>query len=80
VGLFAIQSAFIMGAAQVIAIDHYPRRLELAAEFGAKTLNFHDVKVRATLTEMTGGRGPDSVIDAVGMEAHGYTPTTSWIS
>jgi threonine dehydrogenase-like Zn-dependent dehydrogenase len=74
VGLFAIQSAFIMGAAQVIAIDHYPRRLELAARFGAKTLNFHDVKVRATLTEMTGGRGPDSVIDAVGMEAHGYTP------
>jgi threonine dehydrogenase-like Zn-dependent dehydrogenase len=74
VGLFAVQSAFLMGAAQVIAIDHYPKRLELAQRFGAKTLNFHEVKVRETLTEMTGGRGPDSVIDAVGMEAHGFSP------
>ena len=74
VGLFACQSAFLMGAAQVIVIDHYPHRLELAARFGARTLNFHEVKVRAALTEMTGGRGPDSVIDAVGMEAHGFTP------
>lgn len=74
VGLFACQSAFIMGAAQVIVIDHYPHRLELAAKFGAKTLNFHEVKVRETLTEMTGGRGPDSCIDAVGMESHGFSP------
>ncbi len=74
VGLFAVQSAFLMGAAEVIAIDHYPHRLELAARFGAKTLNFHEVKVREALTEMTGGRGPDSVIDAVGMEAHGFSP------
>jgi threonine dehydrogenase-like Zn-dependent dehydrogenase len=74
VGLFAVQSAFLMGAAQVICIDHYPNRLALAAKFGAITLNFHEVKVRERLTELTGGRGPDSVIDAVGMEAHGYSP------
>lgn len=73
VGLFAIQSAFLMGAHRVIAIDHYPRRLELARSMGAEILNFHDVKVREALMEMTGGIGPDAVIDAVGMESHGFT-------
>lgn len=71
VGLFAIQSAFLMGAARVIAIDHFPRRLELAAKFGAETLNFNDTKVYDALMEMTGGIGPDAVIDSVGLEAHG---------
>ncbi|MDP8916780.1 MAG: glutathione-dependent formaldehyde dehydrogenase [Pseudomonadota bacterium] len=74
VGLFAVQSAFLMGAAQVVAIDHFPRRLELAARFGAVTLNYHDHPVRQTLLELTAGRGPDSCIDAVGMEAHGFSP------
>lgn len=72
VGLFAVQSAIIMGAAQVIAIDHHPHRLELAARFGAKTINFEETHVREALMEMTAGVGPDAVIDAVGMEAHGF--------
>jgi threonine dehydrogenase-like Zn-dependent dehydrogenase len=72
VGQFAIQSAFIMGAHRVIAIDHHPHRLELARSMGAETLNYHDVKVREALTEMTGGIGPDAAIDAVGMESHGF--------
>ncbi|MGN6489846.1 MAG: zinc-dependent alcohol dehydrogenase [Devosia sp.] len=72
VGLFAVQSAFIMGAAQVIAIDHHPRRLELAARFGAQMVNFEETNVVEALTEMTGGLGPDAVIDAVGTESHGF--------
>jgi len=72
VGLFAIQSAVIMGAAQVIAIDHHPHRLELAAGFGAKIINYEETHVREALMEMTAGIGPDAVIDAVGMEAHGF--------
>ncbi|RYF95074.1 MAG: glutathione-dependent formaldehyde dehydrogenase [Caulobacteraceae bacterium] len=74
VGLFAIQSAFLQGAHRVIAIDHYPGRLALAAGMGAEILNYHDVKVREALMEMTGGIGPDACIDAVGLEAHGFTP------
>lgn len=74
VGLFAIQSALHMGAGQVIAIDHYPRRLELARSLGAKVINFKEVHVGEALMEMTGGIGPDAVIDAVGMESHGFSP------
>lgn len=73
VGLFAIQSAMIMGAEKIIAIDHYPNRLALARQFGAQTLNYDDVNVLEAIDEITGGRGPDSCIDAVGMEAHGMT-------
>jgi threonine dehydrogenase-like Zn-dependent dehydrogenase len=72
VGLFAIQSAIAMGAAQVIAIDHYPHRLELARGLGAATINYHASDVREALMEMSGGIGVDAVIDAVGMEAHGF--------
>jgi threonine dehydrogenase-like Zn-dependent dehydrogenase len=72
VGLFAIQSALIMGAARVIAIDHYPRRLELAASLGARTIDYKTASVLEALREMTGGIGPDAVIDAVGMESHGF--------
>jgi threonine dehydrogenase-like Zn-dependent dehydrogenase len=74
VGLFAIKSALLLGAERVIAIDHFPGRLKLASEAGAEVLNYREVKVRDTLTEMTGGRGPDSCIDAVGMESHGFSP------
>lgn len=74
VGLFAIQSALIMGAAQVIAIDHYPHRLELARKLGAKTVNYRNTRVYEALMEMTGGIGPDAVIDAVGLESHGFAP------
>jgi threonine dehydrogenase-like Zn-dependent dehydrogenase len=72
VGLFAIQSALVMGAAQVIAIDHYPHRLELARQLGAKIINFRETSVNEALMEMSGGIGVDAVIDAVGMEAHGF--------
>ncbi|HEY0044451.1 MAG TPA: zinc-dependent alcohol dehydrogenase [Allosphingosinicella sp.] len=71
VGLFAIQSALVMGAHRVIAIDHYPRRLELAKQMGAEVLDFTEVDVREALWEMTGGIGPDACIDCVGMESHG---------
>jgi threonine dehydrogenase-like Zn-dependent dehydrogenase len=71
VGLFAVQSALLMGAAQVIAIDHYPHRLELARGLGAEVIDFEQTKVLEALMEMTGGIGPDAVIDAVGMESHG---------
>lgn len=74
VGLFAVQSAVLMGAAQVICIDHHPNRLALAQKFGAKIINFEETHVREALMEMTGGIGPDAVIDAVGMEAHGFSP------
>lgn len=73
VGLFAIQSALLMGAQQVIAIDHHPRRLELAAQLGASIIDFKQSHVREALMEMTAGIGPDAVIDAVGMEAHGFS-------
>jgi threonine dehydrogenase-like Zn-dependent dehydrogenase len=72
VGLFAVQSAFLLGAARVIAIDHHPRRLELARGLGAEAIDFEQTSVLEALTEMTGGIGPDAVIDAVGMEAHGF--------
>lgn len=72
VGLFAIQSALAMGAARVIAIDHYPHRLELARKLGAQVINFRESDVREALMEMSGGIGVDAVIDAVGMEAHGF--------
>lgn len=71
VGLFAVQSAFLLGAARVIAIDHFPRRLELARRFGAETINFEESQTYEALMEMTGGLGPDACIDAVGLESHG---------
>ncbi len=71
VGLFAVQSAFLMGAERVIAIDHFPQRLELAKKFGAETLNFEETRTSEALRTMTGGIGPDAVIDCVGLEAHG---------
>ena len=74
VGLFAVQSAILMGADQVIAIDHYPHRLDLARQLGAKVIDNRHTDVLEALTEMTGGIGPDAVIDAVGMEAHGFAP------
>lgn len=73
VGLFAIQSALYMGAHRVIAIDHYPHRLELAATLGAEVLDYEQTDILEALLEMTGGIGPDAVIDAVGMESHGFS-------
>ena len=72
VGLFAIKSAYLLGAEKVIAIDRYAERLQMAADYaGAVPLNYEEVEVGVALRDMTGGRGPDSCIDAVGMEAHG---------
>ena len=72
VGQFAIQSCWMFGAGRVIAIDRVPERLELARLAGkAETINFDEEKVYDRLQEMTGGRGPDRCIDAVGCEAHG---------
>ena len=67
-----IQSALVLGAHRVIAIDHHPHRLELAKSLGAEVINFEEVNVREALVEMTGGIGPDACIDAVGMESHGF--------
>ena len=72
VGQFAIRSAFMLGAGRVIAIDRVPERLEMARAAGAETLNFDEVDVLDALHEMTGNRGPDSCMDAVGMEAAGH--------
>src|SRR5690606_35974773 len=72
VGQFAIDSARMLGAAMVVAIDKEPYRLSLAEEAGAIPINFTDVDVRSELLELTAGRGPDKCIDAAGMEAtHG---------
>ncbi|HLH31697.1 MAG TPA: zinc-binding dehydrogenase, partial [Terriglobia bacterium] len=71
VGLFAIKSAFLLGAGRVIAIDRFPERLRKAREdCGAEIINYEHEDVYTTLMEMTGGRGPDGCIEAVGMEAH----------
>lgn len=75
VGLFAIESARLLGAERVIAIDRLPERLELARRLGAETIDYtaigNTVQVVDHLRAITGGRGPDACIDAVGLEAHG---------
>jgi threonine dehydrogenase-like Zn-dependent dehydrogenase len=71
VGQFTIQSARVLGAERIIAIDRFPERLRLARRLGAETLNYEEIDVLDALKDMTGGRGPDACIDAVGMEAHG---------
>lgn len=71
VGQFAMQSAWMLGAGRVIAIDNVPERLQMAATYGkAELINFDEVDVYDRLMEMTKGRGPDRCIDAVGAEAH----------
>ena len=71
VGQFAIRSAFLLGAERVIAIDRFDYRLELARQAGADTIDYSQVDGHLdVLREMTGGRGPDACIDAVGLEAH----------
>lgn len=73
VGQFAIKSAFLMGAERVIAIDRFEQRLQMAKDNGAETINYEqNDDVVGLLKYMTGGRGPDSCIDAVGMEGHAH--------
>ncbi len=75
VGLFCIKSAFLLGAERVIAIDDVQGRLDKARDdCGAEVVNFAEVNILEWLDEATAGRGPDSCIDAVGLEAHGITP------
>ena len=75
VGQFAIKSAFLLGAERVIAIDRFPERLDMALAHGQRRdrSTTNEVDVFEALREMTGGRGPDACIDAVGIEAHGTT-------
>lgn len=76
VGQFTIRSAMLLGAAQVIAIDDeqkVPERMQMARNAGAITVDMHDENVYERLLDLTHGLGPDICVDAVGMEAHGYT-------
>ena len=70
VGQFAIRSAVLLGARQVIAIDCLEDRLSMARAGGAITINFNDESVIDRLNELTLGKGPEKCIDAVGLEAH----------
>jgi threonine dehydrogenase-like Zn-dependent dehydrogenase len=71
VGQFAIKSAYMLGAERVIAIDRFPYRLQMARDrAGAETINYEEVDIFDALEEMSGGRGPDHCIDAVGLEGH----------
>jgi threonine dehydrogenase-like Zn-dependent dehydrogenase len=79
VGQFAMKSARLMGAERVIAIDRLSERLQLAKLFaGAEPLDFSQVNLLESLKELTGGRGPDACIDAVGLEAHGTGPQAAY--
>lgn len=79
VGQFAIKSAQILGAERVIAIDRIPARLRMARDqAGAETIDFMTDDVSERLAELTGGRGPDACIDAVGLEAHGSGSIGAW--
>ena len=71
VAQFVIQSAWMLGAGRVIAIDRVPERLEMARTHGrAETIDFSEEDVFEKLQEMTGGRGPDCCVDGVGAENH----------
>lgn len=78
VGQMAIRSAFLLGAERVISIDHIPSRLKMSAESGAEVINYESEDgLIDELKFLTGGRGPDACIDAVGLEAHGHTVTAT---
>ncbi|AVT28223.1 MULTISPECIES: zinc-dependent alcohol dehydrogenase [unclassified Plantactinospora] len=75
VGQMAARSAQLLGAERVIVIDRLPERLRVAEQrLGVETIDYSRVDVLAALREMTGGRGPDACIEAVGMEAHDVGP------
>src|SRR5690606_25978019 len=74
VGQFAIASARMLGAERVIAIDRLPYRLEIAMQKAGATdaINYEEERLHERIQDLTGGRGPDACIDAVGMEAHSH--------
>jgi threonine dehydrogenase-like Zn-dependent dehydrogenase len=80
VGQFAIASARMLGAERIIAIDRFPYRLRMAAERAGATdvINYEKEDVQEVLNALTGGRGPDACIDAVGLEAHGHGPAYAY--
>ena len=80
VGLFSILSAFILGAGKVIAVDQVPERLAMARKFGAETIDDSNGNVHEQILQHTKGLGPDAVIDAVGLEAHGVDGTMQKIT
>ncbi|APX86070.1 glutathione-dependent formaldehyde dehydrogenase [Methylorubrum extorquens] len=80
VGVLAVKCCYLLGAKRVIAIDSVPERLALAREAGAETIDLGSQNVQDTLMEMTHGLGPDSVIEAVGMESHGADTTLQKVS
>jgi threonine dehydrogenase-like Zn-dependent dehydrogenase len=72
IGQMAARIARHQGVERVIGVDLVPERLALAQRHGIETLDTRDVDdVAEALIELTGGRGPDGVLEAVGMEAHG---------
>ncbi|MEY9229806.1 threonine dehydrogenase-like Zn-dependent dehydrogenase [Bradyrhizobium japonicum] len=79
VGQFAIKSAFLLGAERVLAIDTVPERLALARQSGAITLDFRNDDIYDRIQELTGGRGADACIDAVGTEPESTASTGSVI-
>ncbi|MDB5445535.1 MAG: fdh [Phenylobacterium sp.] len=80
VGLFSAMSAKVLGAKRVIVIDDVPERLDRARRIGGvEVLDRKGINVIETLSDMTGGHGPEKVIEAVGMEAHGPTPALDMI-
>lgn len=75
VGQFAMASAYLLGAEKVIAIDRFKYRLDMARDKAkAEIINYEETSVKEALLDMTGGRGPDACIDAVGLEAHAHSP------
>jgi threonine dehydrogenase-like Zn-dependent dehydrogenase len=80
VGQFAIASARLMGASRIVAIDRFEARLKLASERAGATdvINYEQADVYETLEELTGGRGPDACIDAVGAEADMHGPVYAY--
>ena len=74
VGQMAIRSAWLLGAERVIAVDAVPERLRMAQTVSmAEVIDYEKEDVFERLNTMTGGRGPDACIDAVGLESHGAT-------
>ena len=72
VGQLAARVALHLGVGRVIGVDLVPQRLAVAAAHGVETLDLTtSADVAVALLDLTGGRGPDAVVDAVGMEAHG---------
>ncbi|HUP09321.1 MAG TPA: zinc-dependent alcohol dehydrogenase [Caldimonas sp.] len=79
VGQFAVRSAILLGAKNVVCIDRLPDRLSMAKACGALTIDFEEESVVERLNELTGGKGPEKCIDAVGMEAHAVRSVDSML-